>query len=69
MISSGDSKPCEEWIFYSTCTFYMYSNWDWFTTYEIVSRGAMIIKNYEPCEIAKIGSVMIKMFDEGHHDT
>ena len=37
---------------------------DWFSTYEIVSKGAVLIGNDAPCEIANVGTIRIKMFDE-----
>lgn len=42
MISNGDCKPYEEWIPDSVCTFFMYPNQEWFTTYEVVSRVVVI---------------------------
>ena len=59
----GDSKPFEEWVFYSGYTFHMCPNQDWFSTYEIMSKGAILMGNDAPYEIASIGTIRIKMFD------
>ncbi|KAF3667077.1 hypothetical protein FXO38_08785 [Capsicum annuum] len=47
----GNSKPFEDWILDSGCTFHMYRNQDWFTTYEAVSKGAMLMGNNTPLEM------------------
>ena len=41
----------------------MCPNQDWFSTYEIVSKGAVLMGNNASCKIASIGIVRIKMFD------
>ncbi|KAL6347533.1 hypothetical protein AAG906_026057 [Vitis piasezkii] len=41
----------------------MCPNQDWFSTYEIVSKGIVLIGNNASCKIAGIGTVIIKMFD------
>ena len=48
VISDSGSKPCEDWILDSACTFHMCPNRDWFSTYEIVSKGAMLMRNNAP---------------------
>ena len=62
-VSDGDSKSYEDWILDSACTFHMCRNQDWFTTYETVSKGAVLMGNNTPCKIAGIGTVRIRMFD------
>ena len=61
--ADGDSKHSEEWILDSGCTFHMCPNQDWFSTYETVSRCAILMGNNVSCRIAGIGTVRIKMFD------
>ncbi|KAG8481304.1 hypothetical protein CXB51_026078 [Gossypium anomalum] len=41
--SVNDSKVSEEWILDSGCTFHMSPNRDWFTTYETVSEGVVLM--------------------------
>lgn len=48
VISNGNSKICEDWILDLACTFHMSFNKDWFTIYEVVLRGAMIMENNFP---------------------
>ena len=36
---------------------FMYPNRDWFSTYEIVSTGAVMMGNNASCKIAEIGMV------------
>ncbi|KAG8480907.1 hypothetical protein CXB51_025473 [Gossypium anomalum] len=43
--SVNDSKVSEEWILDSGCTFHMSPNRDWFTTYETVSEGVVLMGN------------------------
>ncbi|KAG8472814.1 hypothetical protein CXB51_034622 [Gossypium anomalum] len=61
--SVNDSKVSEEWILDSGCTFHMSPNRDWFTTYETVSEGVVLIGNNASCEIAGVGTIKVKMFD------
>ena len=41
----------------------MTSNRDWFSTYELVPKGILVIGNNASCRIASIVIVRIKMFD------
>ncbi|KAG8472622.1 hypothetical protein CXB51_034312 [Gossypium anomalum] len=50
--SVNDSKVSEEWILDSGCTFHMSPNRDWFTTYETVSEGVVLMGNNASCKIA-----------------
>ncbi|KAG8474742.1 hypothetical protein CXB51_031399 [Gossypium anomalum] len=43
--SVNESKVSEEWILDSGCTFHMSPNRDWFTTYETVSEGVVLMGN------------------------
>ncbi|KAG8477716.1 hypothetical protein CXB51_027660 [Gossypium anomalum] len=61
--SVNDSKVSEEWILDSGCTFHMSPNRDWFTTYEIVSEGVVLMGNNASCKIAGVGRIKVKMFD------
>ncbi|KAG8485682.1 hypothetical protein CXB51_019024 [Gossypium anomalum] len=61
--SVNDSKVSEEWILDSGCTFHMSPNQDWFTTYETVSEGVVLIGNNTSCKTAGVGTIKVKMFD------
>ncbi|KAG8490763.1 hypothetical protein CXB51_013984 [Gossypium anomalum] len=61
--SVNDSKVSEEWILDSGCTFYMSPNQNWFTTYETVSKGVVLMGNNASCKIAGVGTIKVKMFD------
>ncbi|KAG8496701.1 hypothetical protein CXB51_007821 [Gossypium anomalum] len=61
--SVNDSKVSEEWILDSGCTFHMSPNRDWFTTYEIVPEGVVLMGNNASCKIAGVGTIKVKMFD------
>ena len=61
--ADGDSKPSEEWILDSGCTFHMYPNRNWFSTNETVSKSVVLMGYNSSCRIAGIGAVRIKMFD------
>ncbi|KAG8475483.1 hypothetical protein CXB51_032327 [Gossypium anomalum] len=61
--SVNDSKVSEEWILDSGCTFHMNPNRDWFTTYETVSKGVVLMGNNASCKIAGVGTIKVKMFD------
>ncbi|KAG8496956.1 hypothetical protein CXB51_008162 [Gossypium anomalum] len=61
--SVNNSKVSEEWILDSGCTFHMSLNQDWFTTYETVSEGVVLMGNNASCKIASVGTIKVKMFD------
>ena len=47
----------------SGCTFHITPNRDWFSTYEPVHKGAVLMGNNASCKVAGIGTIRIKMFD------
>ncbi|KAG8474279.1 hypothetical protein CXB51_033804 [Gossypium anomalum] len=61
--SVNDSKVSEEWILDSGCTFHISPNRDWFTTYETVSEGVVLMGNNTSCKIVGVGTIKVKMFD------
>ncbi|KAG8473058.1 hypothetical protein CXB51_035009 [Gossypium anomalum] len=61
--SVNNSKVSEEWILDSGYTFHMSPNRDWFTTYETVSEGVVLMGNNASCKIAGVGIIKVKMFD------
>ncbi|KAG8472135.1 hypothetical protein CXB51_036415 [Gossypium anomalum] len=61
--SIDNSNVGEEWIIYLGYTFHMSPNQDWFTTYETVSEGVVLIGNNASCKIVGVGTIKVKMFD------
>ncbi|KAG8473990.1 hypothetical protein CXB51_034146 [Gossypium anomalum] len=59
----NDYKVSKEWILDLGCTFHMSPNRDWFTTYETVSEGIILMGNNTSCKIADVGTIKVKMFD------
>ncbi|KAG8475529.1 hypothetical protein CXB51_032298 [Gossypium anomalum] len=59
----NDCKVSKEWILDSGCTFHISPNRDWFTTYEIVSEGVVLMGNNASCKITGVGTIKVKMFD------
>ena len=51
------------WIFDSGCDYHICLNRDWFTTYEPVNGGFVLMGNNHPCKIIGVGSVRIKTHD------
>ncbi|KAG8481466.1 hypothetical protein CXB51_026218 [Gossypium anomalum] len=61
--SVNDSKVNEEWILGLGCIFHMSPNRDWFTTYETVSKGVILMGNNASCKISGLRTIKVKMFD------
>ena len=61
--SDFDSRAGENWILDSGCTLHMTPNRNWFSTYEPMHKGAVLIGNNASCKLASIRTVRIKMFD------
>ncbi|KAG8489524.1 hypothetical protein CXB51_017540 [Gossypium anomalum] len=61
--SVNNSKVSEEWILDSGCIFHMSPNRDWFTTYETMSEGVVLMGNNASCKIVGVGTIKVKMFD------
>ena len=57
------SRAGENWILDYGCTFHMTPNWDWFSTYEAMHKGEVLMGNNASCKVAGIGTICIKMFD------
>ena len=61
--SNADSRASESWILDSCYTFHMTHNRDWFSSYESVHKGMILMGNNASCKVAGIGIVHIKLFD------
>lgn len=62
-VSDKSQGVADEWILDSGCTYHMCPNRDWFSTYEPVSQGVVLMGNNASCKVAGIGTVKIRMFD------
>ena len=58
-----DSRPIENWILDSSCTFHMTPNRVWFYTYEPIHKGVVLMGNKASCKVVGIGTVCIRMFN------
>ena len=63
VVPNADLRVGENWILDYGCTFHMTPNQDWFSTYEPVHKGAILMGNNASCKVAGIGTVRIKMFN------
>lgn len=55
VVSDMESWPDEEWILDSTCSHHMYSNRNFFQTYEAIKQGGVVMGNNQSCRIPRIG--------------
>ena len=63
VVSNGDSNSSEEWVLDFGCTFHMFSNKEWFSINEIVSKGIVLMGKDASFKIAVVGTIRIKMYD------
>ena len=61
--SDANSRASENWILDPGCTFQMTSNRDWFSTYEPMHSGVVLMGNNASCKVTCIGTICIRMFD------
>ncbi|XP_035546588.1 uncharacterized protein LOC118348634 [Juglans regia] len=62
-VSGSSGRFSNKWVMDSTCTFHMCSRIDWFTIYESVNSDSVLVGNDMACDIVRIDSVEIKMYD------
>ena len=60
---TSEKKDLNEWILDSGCTYHMCPHRDWFTTYEFVDCGTVLMGNDVSCKAIGIGSIKIKTHD------
>lgn len=63
VVFAGCAKTNDEWILDTACTFHMSPNRSWFTNYQPVEGGSVMMGDDSPYKIVGIGSIQIKMFD------
>ena len=52
-------------FFYLVCTHHVTPNKEFFSTYEAIDQGDVLMGNDAPCKIIGIGFIRIKMYDGG----
>nr|ABA97637.1 retrotransposon protein, putative, Ty1-copia subclass [Oryza sativa Japonica Group] len=64
VVFAGCVASHDEWILDTACSFHIYINRDWFSSYKSVQNGDVVrMGNDNPREIVGIGSVQIKTHD------
>jgi hypothetical protein len=62
-ISTSDDRSNDKWVLDTACTFHMSPKRDWFTTYDSVNGGSVLMGNNFACKIVGIGTIRIRMHD------
>lgn len=62
-ISDGDSNLDKDRLLNSACVFHMCPNWNLFSTYEIVSKGIVVMENNISCCVASNDKVRLQLLD------
>ncbi|GLT72015.1 hypothetical protein SLA2020_439880 [Shorea laevis] len=62
-VTVSDGRFNDKWILDTACTFHMSPKKDWFTTYESVNGGTVLMGNDVACKIVGIGTIKIRMHD------
>lgn len=60
---ASNSRVNDIWILYLGCSNHVTPNHHWFSTYDSLQGGVVLIGNYVPCKVTCIGMVRIIMFD------
>ena len=53
----------EEWVLDSGCTYHMCLRRDWFSSYQEVNGGKVLLRNNMSFSVVEIGTLAINMFD------
>jgi len=61
--AAGIDKSSSGWILDTGASFHMCPDKEWFTSYEPLKGGIVVMGNDAPCTTVGIGSVQFKMFD------
>ena len=64
MLLSEDANGSKDgWILDSRCSYLMCPRKNWFSTYESIDGGVVLMGNNHPCKTIGIGTIRIKMHD------
>ena len=61
---NADLRASENWILDSGCTFHMTPNRDWFSTYEPVHKGVVLMGNNASCKVVVLGQFALRCLME-----
>lgn len=61
--ATGDEESSGKWILDSGCSYHMSPNRKWFTTYEDINGGTVLMGNNHSCKTVGVGSIRIRMHD------
>jgi hypothetical protein len=62
-ITVSDGHLNDKWVLDNACTFYISPKRDWFTTYESINSGSVLMGNNFACKIVGMGTITIRMHD------
>jgi hypothetical protein len=62
-ISISDDRSNDKWVLDTACTFHMSPKRDWFTTYDSINGGSVLMGNNVACKIVGIVTIRIRMHD------
>lgn len=62
-VSLSDGRFSDKWVLDSACTFHMCPKRDWFTTYESINGGSVLMGKEMARKIVGIGTITIRMHD------
>jgi hypothetical protein len=62
-VTSSDGCFSDQWVLDTACTFHMSPKRDWFTTYELVNSGSILMGNDVAYKIIGMGTIRIRMHD------
>ena len=63
VLSVSTSCSSDAWVLDSACSYHMTPRRDWFTTFQLISGGEILMGNNMICKVLGIGTVRIKMYD------
>ena len=62
-ISTSNDRSNDKWVLDIACTFHMSPKRNWFTTYDSVNGGSILMGNNVASKIVGIGAIKIRMHD------
>jgi len=62
-ITGFDGRFSDQWVLDTACTFHMSPKRDWFTAYDFVNGGLVLMGNDVACKIVGMDIIRIRMHD------
>lgn len=63
LTASSSTYHSEEWILDSGCSYHMCPNRDWFSSFQELDGGCVLMGNDNACKTKGIGSIRLKLHD------